>query len=61
VALLSRNPPRLGEMLGCDDGFDKMTPDGKRDYLRLEHTRQLHAFTRRKLREILQAPEAAAA
>ena len=61
VSLLARNPPRLGEMLGVDDGFDKMTPTGGRDYLRLEHTRQLHAFTRRKMREILRAPEAAAA
>jgi len=60
VALLSRNPPRLGEMLGADDGFDKMTPDGKRDYLRLEHTRQLHAFTRRALKQILQPAKAAA-
>jgi len=61
VSLLARNPPRLGEMLGADDGFDKMTPAGGRDYLRLEHTRQLHAFTRRKMREILRAPAAAAA
>jgi hypothetical protein len=61
VSLLARNPPRLGEMLGADDGFDKMTPAGGRDYLRLEHTRQLHAFTRRKMREILSPPEAAAA
>ena len=61
VSLLARNPPRLGEMLGADDGFDKMTPSGGRDYLRLEHTRQLHAFTRRKMKEILRAPEAAAA
>jgi hypothetical protein len=61
VSLLARNPPRLGEMLGADDGFDKMTPAGGRDYLRLEHTRQLHAFTRRKMKEILRAPEAAAA
>jgi hypothetical protein len=61
VSLLARNPPRLGEMLGADDGFDKLTPTGGRDYLRLEHTRQLHAFTRRKMREILRAPEAAAA
>ncbi len=61
VALLSRNPPRMGEMLGTDDGFDKMTPAGGRDYLRLEHTRQLNAFTRRKLKQILRAPEAAAA
>ena len=61
VALLARNAPRMGEILGADDGFDKMTADGKRDYLRLEHTRQLHAFTRRKMMEILRAPEAAAA
>jgi Phytanoyl-CoA dioxygenase (PhyH) len=61
VSLLARNPPRLGEMLGADDGFDKMTAAGGRDYLRLEHTRQLHAFTRRKMREILRAPEPVAA
>jgi len=61
VSLIARNPPRLGEMLGLDDGFDKLTAAGGRDYLRLEHTRQLHAFTRRKLREILRAPEAIAA
>jgi hypothetical protein len=61
VALLARNPPRLGEMLGADDGFDKMTATGGRDYLRLEHTRQLHAFTRRKMKDILRAPESAAA
>jgi len=61
VSLIARNPPRLGEMLGLDDGFDKLTPAGGRDYLRLEHTRQLHAFTRRKMKEILRAPEAAAA
>ncbi|HZZ36821.1 MAG TPA: phytanoyl-CoA dioxygenase family protein [Caulobacteraceae bacterium] len=61
VTLLARNPPRLGEMLGVDDGFDKLTSAGGRDYLRLEHTRQLHAFTRRKMREILRAPATAAA
>ena len=61
VSLIARNPPRLGEMLGLDDGFDKLTAAGGRDYLRLEHTRQLHAFTRRKLKEILRAPEAVAA
>ncbi len=61
VSLIARNPPRLGEMLGLDDGFDKLTPAGGRDYLRLEHTRQLHAFTRRKLKEILREPKAAAA
>lgn len=61
VSLIARNPPRLGEMLGLDDGFDKLTAAGGRDYLRLQHTAQLHAFTRRKLKEILRAPEAVAA
>jgi hypothetical protein len=61
VSLIARNPPRLGEMLGLDDGFDKLTAAGGRDYLRLEHTRQLHGFTRRKLKEILRAPAAVAA
>lgn len=61
VSLMARNPPRLGEMLGLDDGFDKLTSAGGRDYLRLEHTRQLHAFTRRKLKELLRAPQTAAA
>ena len=61
VSLIARNPPRLGEMLGLDDGFDKLTPSAGRDYLRLEHTRQLHAFTRRKLKEILRPAEAVAA
>ena len=61
VSMIARNPPRLGEMLGLDDGFDKLTAAGGRDYLRLEHTRQLHAFTRRKLKEILRAPQAVAA
>jgi hypothetical protein len=56
VSLLARNPPRLGEMLGVNDGFDKLTPAGGRDYMRLEHTRQLHTFTRRKMKEILREP-----
>jgi Phytanoyl-CoA dioxygenase (PhyH) len=60
VSLIARNPPRLGEMLGLDDGFDKLTPAGGRDYLRLEHTRQLHAFTRQKMKEILREPDAVA-
>jgi ectoine hydroxylase-related dioxygenase (phytanoyl-CoA dioxygenase family) len=51
VQLLARNPPRLGEMLGEDDWFDKMTDTG-RDYVRLEHMRQLHAFTRRAMKAI---------
>jgi ectoine hydroxylase-related dioxygenase (phytanoyl-CoA dioxygenase family) len=52
VQLYARNPPRLGEMMGEDDWFDKMTSTG-RDYVRLEHMRQLHAFTNRKMAVIL--------
>jgi ectoine hydroxylase-related dioxygenase (phytanoyl-CoA dioxygenase family) len=59
VQLLARNPPRLGEMLGEDDWFDKMSPTG-RDYVRLEHMRQLHAFTNWKMKAI-RAPLGAAA
>ena len=59
VQLLARNPPRLGEMLGEDDWFDKMTPTG-RDYVRLEHMRQLHAFTNFKMKAIRAPLEAAA-
>ena len=50
--LLHRNPPRIGEMLGEDDWFDKMSAEG-RDHLRFEHMRQLHAFTDEKKREIM--------
>lgn len=60
LQLFNRNPPRLGEMLGEDDWFDKITPTG-RDYVRLEHMRQLHSFTRHKMKAILGAREAAAA
>jgi ectoine hydroxylase-related dioxygenase (phytanoyl-CoA dioxygenase family) len=59
VQMLARNPPRLGEMLGEDDWFDKMTPTG-RDYTRLEHMRQLHAFTNHKMKAIRAPAEAAA-
>lgn len=52
VQLYARNPPRLGEMMGEDDWFDKMTPTG-RDYVRLEHMRQLHAFTNARKKAIL--------
>jgi hypothetical protein len=62
--MLTRNPPRLGEMLGGVDGLQKMISTG-RDYLRLEHMSQLHAFTRTKTRAILgeheTEPEAVAA
>jgi ectoine hydroxylase-related dioxygenase (phytanoyl-CoA dioxygenase family) len=51
VQLYARNPPRLGEMMGEDDWFDKMSPTG-RDMVRLEHMRQLHAFTNHKMKLI---------
>ena len=57
--LLHRNSPRLGEMLGEDDWFDKMSPSG-RDYMRLEHMRQLHAFTNWKMKAIRAPLEAVA-
>lgn len=50
--LLHRNAPRLGEMLGLDDWFDKMSGIG-RDHVRLAHMRQLHAFTDRQKAKIL--------
>ena len=49
--MYARNPPRLGEVMGEDDWFYKMTPTG-RDYVRLEHMRQLHAFTNHKMKTI---------
>ncbi len=42
--MLHRNSPRLGEMLGEDDWFDKMHGIG-RDYVRFAHMQQLQAFT----------------
>ena len=42
--MLHRNAPRLGEMLGEDDWFDKMSGIG-RDHERFAHMCQLHAFT----------------
>lgn len=56
VQLYARNPPRLGEMMGEDDWFDKMTSTG-RDYVRQEHMRQLHAFTNKKLKALLNDQE----
>ncbi len=50
--LLHRNSPRLGEMLGLDDWFDKMRGIG-RDHERFAHMRQLHTFTDRQKRLIL--------
>ena len=42
--MLHRNAPRLGEMLGEDDWFDKMRGIG-RDHERAAHMTRLHAFT----------------
>lgn len=45
--MLHRNAPRLGEMLGEDDWFDKIHGIG-RDHLRFAHMQRLHAFTNRQ-------------
>jgi hypothetical protein len=52
--MLHRNPPRLGEMLGEDDWFDKMAGIG-RDQVRFQHMVHLHKFTDQKKREILES------
>ena len=44
VQMMHRNPPRLGEMLGEDDWFDKMTAQG-RDYARFAYMTRLQAFS----------------
>ena len=49
--MLHRNAPRLGEMLGEDDWFDKLDANG-RDYLRAGHMARLQAFTDRRLCEV---------
>jgi ectoine hydroxylase-related dioxygenase (phytanoyl-CoA dioxygenase family) len=51
--LLHRNPPRLGEMLGQDDWFDKMKGIG-RDHERLLHMARLHAFTTQQKAKVLE-------
>jgi ectoine hydroxylase-related dioxygenase (phytanoyl-CoA dioxygenase family) len=55
VQMLHRNAPRLGEMLGEDDWFDKMSAQG-RDYGRFAYMNKLHAFTEEKKRELLAEP-----
>lgn len=54
--MMHRNAPRLGEMLGEDDWFDKLSAAG-RDQLRASYMAQLQAFTDRKKRELLQASD----
>jgi len=53
VQMMHRNPPRLGEMLGEDDWFDKLDGNG-RDYLRAQYMNQLHSFTARCKQELIQ-------
>jgi ectoine hydroxylase-related dioxygenase (phytanoyl-CoA dioxygenase family) len=52
VQMLHRNSPRLAEMLGEDDWFDKMTAAG-RDHMRLEYMLRLNAFTEKQKKVIL--------
>jgi len=52
VQMLHRNSPRLAEMLGEDDWFDKLSAQG-RDYGRFAYMNKLHAFTEAKKRELL--------
>jgi hypothetical protein len=50
--MLHRNAPRLGEMLGEDDWFDKLSENG-RDYGRYGYMLKLHAFTEQQKAAIL--------
>ena len=54
VQLLHRNSPRLGEMLGEDDWFDKMSAAG-RDQVRFAYMHKLHAFTDKQKNVLLAA------
>ena len=52
VQMLHRNAPRLGEMLGEDDWFDKMSAQG-RDHVRFAYMHKLQAFTDQQKQAIL--------
>ena len=54
VQMLHRNSPRLGEMLGEDDWFDKMSAQG-RDHARFAYMNKLHAFTAERKKALLEA------
>ncbi|HSV03962.1 MAG TPA: phytanoyl-CoA dioxygenase family protein [Phenylobacterium sp.] len=56
--MIWRNPPRLGEMLGEDDWFEKTTAEG-RDYGRYAYMRELLAFTEAGRQRILAEGKAA--
>jgi len=53
VQMLHRNAPRLGEMLGEDDWFDKMSASG-RDHVRFAYMQKLHAYTESRRQAILE-------
>lgn len=52
VQMMHRNAPRLGEMLGEDDWFDKLTAHG-RDHVRAAYMVKLHEFTNKRLDVLL--------
>jgi len=52
VQMLHRNPPRLGEMLGEDDWFDKLSAAG-RDYDRFAYMGRLLAFNEKQKQALL--------
>jgi Phytanoyl-CoA dioxygenase (PhyH) len=54
VQLLHRNAPRLAEMLGEDDWFDKLSAEG-RDYERFRYMNTLMTFNEEGRRRILEA------
>jgi ectoine hydroxylase-related dioxygenase (phytanoyl-CoA dioxygenase family) len=56
VQMLHRNPPRLGEMLGEDDWFDKLSAAG-RDYGRYAYMGKLLAYTDERKRAILEGAD----
>jgi len=58
VQMLHRNAPRLGEMLGEDDWFDKMSAAG-RDHVRFAYMHKLLAFNEQQKRAILASEQRA--
>ncbi|MGA1371832.1 MAG: phytanoyl-CoA dioxygenase family protein [Pseudomonadales bacterium] len=53
IQMLYRNPPRLGEMLGEDDWFDKLTAAG-RDHTRAAYMARLHQFSEAQKQVLLE-------
>jgi hypothetical protein len=52
VQMIHRNAPRLAEMLGEDDWFDKITAAG-RDHIRFAYMHKLLAFNEQQKRKVL--------